>query len=151
MKIDKDDSSVKTAIDAITTEFFRAVSFDEGDKPAYTDLYKLFIDSGLLIKNSSTMPDISTVSQFIKPRQKMVDSGELTCFREAETAEITEIFGNVAHRFSTYEKSGVNSGSEMRGRGIISIQFIKTEAGWKISSMAWDDERPGLIIPDRYK
>ena len=151
MKIDKDDSSVKTAIDAITTEFFRVVSFDEGDKPAYTDLYKLFIDSGLLIKNSSTTPEISTVSQFIEPRQKMVDSGELTCFREAETAEITEIFGNVAHRFSTYEKSGVNSGSEMRGRGIISIQFIKTEAGWKISSMAWDDERPGLIIPDRYK
>jgi hypothetical protein len=81
----------------------------------------------------------------------MVDAGELTCFREAETAEITEIFGNVVHRFSTYEKSGVNSGMEIRGRGIISIQFIKTEAGWKISSMAWDDERPGLTIPGRYK
>ena len=151
MKIDKEDSSVKTAIDAITAEFFRAVSFDEGDKPAYPDLYKLFIDSGLLIKNSSATPEISTVSQFIEPRQKMVDAGELTCFREAETAEITEIFGNVAHRFSTYEKSGVNSGTEIRGRGIISIQFIMTEAGWKISSMAWDDERPGLTIPDRYK
>jgi hypothetical protein len=46
---------------------------------------------------------------------------------------------------------GINKGSEFGGRGIISIQFIMTDTGWKISSMAWDDERPGLTIPDRYK
>jgi hypothetical protein len=34
-----------------------SVSFDEGDKPAYTDLYKLFIESGLLIKNSAATPE----------------------------------------------------------------------------------------------
>ena len=80
----------------------------------------------------------------------MVDAGELTCFKEVEIAEITEIFGNVAHRFSTYEKYGINQGAEFKGRGVISMQFILTDAGWKISAMAWDDERPGLTLPDRY-
>ena len=72
-------------------------------------------------------------------------------FREAETAEITEIFGNVAHRLSTYEKHGVNRVGAFEGRGVISIQFINSETGWKMSAMAWDDERPGLTIPDRYQ
>jgi hypothetical protein len=146
----KIDAEVKQAIDSVTADFFEAVSFNEAEKPAYANLYKLFIESGQLIKNVST-PEITSVSQFIEPRQRMVDSGQLTRFREIETAEITEIFGNIAHRLSTYEKSGVSVGTEIAGRGIISIQFVKTDSGWKISSMAWDDERPGLTIPERYK
>jgi hypothetical protein len=119
--------------------------------PSYADLYRLFVEGGYLIKNSGSAPEIATVPQFIEPRQKMVDAGELTRFRESETAEITEIFGNVAHRFSTYEKVGVNRGTATEGRGVISTQFVMTPDGWKISCMAWDDERPGLSIPDRYR
>jgi ketosteroid isomerase-like protein len=141
----------KREIDALTGAFFSAVSFREGDKPDYQQLYELFIESGQLIRMSSAVPEISSVSQFIEPRQRMVGAGELTCFQEVETAEITELFGNVAHRFSTYEKSGINQGTVVKGRGTISMQYILTDAGWKISSMAWDDERPGLFLPDRYR
>nr|HET6905017.1 hypothetical protein [Ktedonobacteraceae bacterium] len=141
----------KHEIDALMSAFFSAVSFKEGGQPGYHKLDQIFVESGRLIKASSTVPEISTVSQFIEPRQHMVDSGELTCFQEIETAEITEWFGNVAHRLSTYEKYGIKQGAEVGGRGIISTQFILTEAGWKISSMAWDDERPGLTLPDRYR
>jgi hypothetical protein len=42
-------------------------------------------------------------------------------------------------------------GEAIAGRGLISTQFIRTPRGWKMSSMAWDDERPGLAIPDRYR
>jgi hypothetical protein len=81
----------------------------------------------------------------------MVDSGALTSFEEVETAETTEVFGNIAHRFSTYEKRGTMHGEAIEGGGLISTQFIRTPSGWKMSSMAWDDERPGLAIPDRYR
>ena len=149
--ISMEDTSVMAELDALTGEFFEAVSFGEGERPAYQNLYELFIPGGLLIKNISAVPEINTVSQFIEPRQRMVDSGELTCFKETEIAEITEIFGNIAHRFSTYEKHGLNAAGSFEGRGIISFQFIMTEAGWKISSIAWDDERPGLTIPEQYE
>jgi hypothetical protein len=144
-------TDAKGELDRLTAEFFRAVSFQQGEKPPYGQLYNLFINQGLLIKNSMTIPEISSVSQFIEPREKLVGSGQLTSFKEAELSEITEIFGNVAHRFSTYEKSGTLNGAPFGARGIISTQFIMTPAGWKMSAMAWDDERPGLAIPKQYQ
>jgi hypothetical protein len=151
MKTDDDESGSKAEIDTLTAAFFRAVSFDDGETPPYANLYDIFIESGQIIKNSSSSPEIYTVRQFIEPRQSVVDSGELKSLRESETAEITEIFGNVAHRFSVYEKHGLSAGTTIEGRGVISIQFRATPSGWKISAMAWDDERPGLTIPERYK
>jgi hypothetical protein len=138
-------------LDQLMAQFFRAVSFEAGERPAYDHISTLFIETGLLIKNSSETPEISTVDQFIEPRQAMVNSGALTRFREVELSQITEHFGNVAHRFSLYSKSGTMNGVPFEARGMISTQFISTPAGWKISAMAWDDERPGLAIPERYR
>jgi hypothetical protein len=131
----------------LTDAFFRAVSFEAGEKPRYTQIHELFIEPGLLIKNSAATPEISTVPEFIAPRQASVDAGDLTRFREWELSETTQIFGNVAHRFSVYAKSGTLKGAALEGRGMISTQFVLTPAGWKMSSMAWDDERPGLELP----
>lgn len=150
MTISQENTNDKQAIDALTAAFFRAVSFSKGDSPDYQSLYQIFIESGQFLKVSASSPEISSVSQFIEPRQRSVLAGELTSFRESETAEITELFGNVAHRWSTYEKSGVSNGLEFTGRGIISMQFIRTADGWRMSCMAWDDERSGLTIPERY-
>lgn len=143
--------NIKSELDGLIGEFFQAVSFLERAKPSYGRLYQLFIQNGLLIKNSQDRPEISNISQFIESREKLISSGELTSFNEIELAEITEIFSNVAHRFSTYEKSGTLNRAPFTTRGIISTQFIMTPDGWKVSSMAWDDERPGIVIPDRYK
>lgn len=51
--------------------------------------------------------------------------------------------------FSAYGKSGTLKGVSFEARGMISTQFVRTPAGWKMSSMAWDDERPGLSIPPK--
>ena len=143
-----DPTAVKSELDRLTQAFFHAVSFEEGETPPFEEIYPLFIDAGLLVKNTSSVPEISTVRQFIEPRQAAVRSGELTRFNEAELSETTEIFGNVAHRFNVYAKSGTLKGVPFKARGRISTQFVLTPAGWKISAMAWDDERPGLAIPE---
>jgi hypothetical protein len=142
--------AVKIELDRLTDEFFRAVSFEAGEAPSYQNLYALFIEPGLLIKNSGATPEVATVRQFIEPRRATVSAGELTRFHEAELSETTEVFGNVAHRFSAYTKSGTLNGVTFEARGMISTQFILTPAGWKMSAMAWDDERPGLSLPDRH-
>ena len=144
-------ATVKSELDQLIAEFFSAVSFEEGGAPQFENIRKLFIESGLLIKNVSSTPEISTVSQFIAPRQASFNSGELTRFNETELSESTEIFGNVAHRFHAYAKSGTMNGASFSARGMISTQFVRTPSGWKISAMAWDDERPGLSIPTDYE
>jgi hypothetical protein len=143
--------SAKVELDRLSVEFFRAVSFEAGESPPYENIHALFIESGLLIKNTGATPEISTISQFIEPRKALVRSGELTRFREWELSETTQLFGNVGHRFSSYAKSGSMNGVSFEARGMISTQFILTQAGWKMSAMAWDDERPGLSIPRQYE
>ncbi len=129
MKIDDDESGSKAEIDTLTAAFFRAVSFDDGETPPYANLYDIFIESGQIIKNSSSSPEIYTVRQFIEPRQRVIDAGELKSFRESETAEMTEIFGNVAHRFSEYEKHGLSAGTTIEGRGVI-VDTVHRDPHW---------------------
>jgi len=140
---------VKAELDRLSEAFFRAVSFEPGGKPPFDDIHALFVPMGLLIKNSTATPEISSPAEFIAPRRAAVESGELTQFLELELWETTRVFGNVAHRFSAYAKSGVSKGTAFQARGMISTQFIRTPAGWRISAMAWDDERPGLTLPQR--
>lgn len=109
------------------------------------------IEAGLLIKNSGQEPEVSSVDDFIRPRQRLVDNGELTQFLESESAHLDDVLGNVAHRLSTYTKSGVSARIAFRARGVISTQFILTRQGWRMTSMAWDDERPGLTVSERYR
>jgi hypothetical protein len=134
-------------LDQLTLAFFAAVSFEQGGRPHYQQIHALFIAQGLLIKNSGQVPEISTLQAFIAPRQASVDVGELTRFHEAELSQTTQVFGNVAQRFSTYAKSGTLKGVAFKAKGVISTQFIRTPQGWRMSSMAWDDERPGLAVP----
>jgi hypothetical protein len=133
---------------ALMSAFFTAVSFERGGRPDYEALYGLFVEGGRLIRTGSDEPNIATVEQFVAPRLKLVESGTLEQFREVETGARTDVFGSVVHRLSTYAKSGVSNGVPFAAHGVISTQFVQTVAGWRMSSMAWDDERPGLTVPD---
>jgi hypothetical protein len=141
----------EAATESLIAAFFAAVSFPEGGAPQYERIRDLFIPEGLLIKNSGDEPEISDVDAFIAPRQALIDSGRLTSFDEVELAARTETFGNVAHRLSTYEKRGVQDGAAFSAIGVITTQFIATPAGWRMSTMAWDDERAGLVVPEDYR
>jgi hypothetical protein len=147
MTADITHEAVKRELDALATAFFEAVSFEPGGAPPYQNIHGLFIAAGLLIKNTAATPEISSVAQFIAPRQALVDSGALTRFKEWELSETTQIFGNIAQRYSAYGKAGTQDGKAFEARGVISTQFIRTPQGWKMSAMAWDDERPGLSLP----
>ena len=145
------DDAEATELKRLVAGFFCAVSFEVGDQPLYGGIHELFIAPGLLIKNSGPVPEIWNVRQFIESRQASVDNGELTRFHEAELSAKTEVFGNVAHRFGGYVKSGTLNGTAFKARGLVSAQFVRTPTGWRMSSMAWDDEREGLRLPEQYQ
>jgi hypothetical protein len=144
-------AAIKVELDRLTREFFLAVSFQENDAPKYENIHALFIEAGLLIKNTAATPEVSTVQQFIEPRLAAFRLGELTRFNEVELVESTEIFGKISHRFNSYAKSGMMKGVPFEARGMISTQFIQTPSGWKVSAMAWDDEGPGIPILSSYE
>jgi hypothetical protein len=148
---DHDTVDGSAELGRLMAEFFRAVSFRAGERPPYHLLDDLFLPDGRLINGVGAEPVVSTVEEFAAPRLQMVRAGVLTEFREWETGATTEIFGSVAHRLSGYGKEGVRNGEPFAARGLISTQFVRLPEGWRIATMAWDDEAPGRTVPPAYR
>ena len=69
-------------------------------------------------------------------------------FFEIETARRIDLFGNIAQVWSAYEARRTPDDAEPERRGINSIQLVRdAEKGWRIIHMIWDNERPGLTLP----
>ncbi|MEO6611443.1 MAG: hypothetical protein ABIT05_04900 [Chitinophagaceae bacterium] len=138
--------TTKFVLDELTKQFFQLFTNKDGVVPALENIYKLCIPQAMIIKNTGTSPELYNLEQFIAPRKKILTDGTLVDFSEEEIAERTAIFGNIAQRFCSYKKSGILSGQPFNTKGMKTIQFIKTAEDWKISSLAWDDEREGLEV-----
>ncbi|UNO38413.1 GNAT family protein [Streptomyces sp. MST-110588] len=130
----------KAELDELMRTFLGAFTNTDGSRPDVDAVREVFIPQGTIISNVGGEPVIYDLDGFIEPRQKMLTDGTLTEFSEWEVAERTEIFGSIAHRFSEYRKSGYRDGEWFEGTGHKTTQFLRTPAGWRMSSMAWDDE-----------
>ena len=137
----------KAEIDRLARDFFSVFCNKGGAAPRLELLHRLFIKEGLIIKNAGSVPEVYTVQQFIEPRERLLNGGTLREFSEEEVAERTDICGNIAQRISFYRKSGILSGQPFQGRGVKTSQLIRTAEGWKLSALAWDDEREGFTLP----
>ena len=133
-------------IDQLIASFFGLFNNREGHRPDLAGVRELFVPEGLIAKCVNSTPEISTLENFIAPRQKLLSGGTLTDFEEVETAETTQVLGHIAHRLSTYRKSGVLQGTPFVTRGVKSFQLLETPAGWRILSVTWDDEREDFSI-----
>ena len=60
-------TDIRAEFKALTDEFFRAVSFESGQRPAYARIRDLFMDDGKLIRNSAKFPEISSVDDSLPP------------------------------------------------------------------------------------
>ena len=133
-------SSDKALLEELTRRFFNAFTNRGGVHPDVDCLYELFVPEAQIIKMTGGIPVRYGVRDFIEPRRAILTDGTLIDFCEAESFETTEIFGNIAQRFSRYIKSWAQDGRHFSGGGVKSIQFIRTSGQWRIFSLAWDDE-----------
>ncbi len=134
-------NSDQVLIDEVTQQFFNVFTTTNGEKPTIQYLKKVCIKQVVIINNNKQVPAIFTLENFIKPREELLTNGTLIDFSESEISHTTEIFKNIAHRFSLYKKSGILNGVEFHTEGMKTIQFIKVAEAWKISSIAWSDKK----------
>lgn len=139
-------ADAKSEIDRLTESFFQLFSNRGGATPRLERIFDLFVPEGIIARCGDGTAEITTLQEFITPRRELLTNGTLTEFSEVETSENTRVFGHIANRLSTYQKSGVLRGRPFSSRGMKSFQFVRTPAGWRILSMAWDDEREGFAV-----
>ncbi|WP_231626741.1 DUF4440 domain-containing protein [Streptomyces apocyni] len=132
-------SDDKVQLDQLMRTFLGAFTNTDGSQPDLDVIREVFIPQGMIISIAGDDHVIYDLDGFIQPRKKMLTDGTLTEFSEWEVAERTEISGPIAHRFSEYRKSGLYDGEAFAGSGKKTTQFVRTPAGWRMSSMAWYD------------
>jgi len=71
-------------------------------------------------------------------------------FFERSIANRVEEFGNLVEVWSTYESRNAASDAQPFSRGINSIQIVQARGRFWIASVLFDDERPGLTLPEKY-
>jgi hypothetical protein len=71
-------------------------------------------------------------------------------FFERGIANRIEEFGNLVQVWSTYESRHAEADAKPFARGINSFQIVHAQGRYWIASILWDDERPGVTLPQKY-
>jgi hypothetical protein len=71
-------------------------------------------------------------------------------FYEKESHRVTDMFGSMAHVFSTYESRHTKNG-EVFERGINSIQLVYDKDRWWVVNVMWNSESEKNPLPKKYK
>jgi len=143
-KVPDDKAITKAVHDA-----YASISFKKGAEPLYDAIKNCFIPQAQLINYSTDTAQVTNIGQFIYLYRTFIEGDSIKLFCEQETYGKTEQFGRIAERISTY-KNYVNTMDKLAETGVNSFQLIKTNDGWKVSSIIWDIERKGLKIPPYY-
>jgi hypothetical protein len=133
-------------IEGLVKAFFGAFTSGPDSARRLDTLRSVLLPGAVIVRTCGMEPAVYDVEGFIAPRAALLSGGTLVDFEEWPLSGRTDVFGDIAHWFGAYAKEGVQGGEPFTGRGMKSLQFVRTAEGWRISAAAWDDERPGVIV-----
>jgi hypothetical protein len=147
------------SLDGIVVALYASVSFPTSGAPDWARFRNLFEPSALMIRidpRLTVLPPAereapallaTPVEAYIERTQAMIDAGNLRGFEERELVRRTEVFGDIAQVFSSYERCA--DGGQIV-RGVNSMQLVKDGVRWWIAAIAWTDETPDNLLPARF-
>ena len=71
-------------------------------------------------------------------------------FLEKQIKVKSEVYGRIAHLWSTYETRENSPDSKPEARGINSIQAVNDGKRWRIVEIVWQAETPDAPVPAKY-
>ncbi len=120
------------------------------------DLYKyLFWKDAVIIRYEKDLegvvrPQFMTPDEYVNTIGKWMQTVRKTGFYEREICNKTEVFGPIAHVWSTSESFHSLEDKEPYVRNIHSFQMVYHEGRWWIVSLYWTRETPENPIPEKY-
>ncbi|HUF25806.1 MAG TPA: hypothetical protein VMM18_02395 [Gemmatimonadaceae bacterium] len=140
------------SIDAIIAALYDVISGPAGQRRDWDRMRSLFVPGARLIPvrvpaDGPATPVVVDVEGYIARSGPML---ERDGFFEREIGRRSEVFGHIAHVFSTYDSKRTLDDPQPFMRGINSIQLLNDGTRWWIVTVFWDSERPGQPIPPQY-
>lgn len=146
-------SSDEAAIDQLLTDLYACISGPAGQERDWETFDRVFTPDARMAAYFQR-PDGSVGDVKMTPEQYKERSGPMLTqsgFSESEVHRELEIYGSIAHAFSTYEGSFSRPNGEQSGvAGINSIQLVRTAEGWKVFSIIWQQADPNTPVPAKY-
>ncbi len=146
------ENSIDGEIINVVDLLYKSIEYkpDEDIVPDWDLMRSLFIEDANLIHVGDTSYVKMKVQDFIDGYDGQITAGIIEMASEYEIFHTGDQYGKIAQVFSTYELEGVYSGEQNRKRGINSIQLMKVDNDWKVSSIIWYDENEANPIPSEY-
>ena len=141
--------------EAVVTALYETVQRRPGEPFDWERMRTLFLPGALMIPNPE---QTGGEHRLMSPQEftRWIDGSTAVGgpddqgFAEEEVHRVVERYGDVAHVFSTYEKR-LWGETRVLGRGINSIQLLRRDGRWWVTSIAWDEETGAGPIPARYR
>jgi hypothetical protein len=142
-----------SSLDAIMKAVYDVISGDAGKPRDWERFRTLFYKDARLIpsgKNAQT-GTIGARSLLVEDYIKRASANmEKEGFFEREKARRVEIYGNIAHVFSTYESFHSLTDKKPFMRGINSFQLLNDGKRWWVITIFWQGETADNPIPKKY-
>lgn len=140
------------SIDAIVAALYDVISGPAGAPRDWDRMRSLFAPEGRM-GVVAARPDGSFALRSLTPDDYIARSSKAFAaqgFFETEKARTQEVFGQIAHVFSTYEARRAKDDATPFMRGINSIQLVHDGKRWYVLSLIWRAEDAKLPLPERY-
>lgn len=134
------------AIDAALEAVYAAISGPVGQARDFEHMRSLFTPGARLTAIGAKGLSGGTLDDYIaRSGPFLVERG----FTERQLARRIEIYGDLAHAWSSYEGTFTNpDGTRGRGRGVNSFQLVRQPDGrWLVQSILWQAEAPARPLP----
>ncbi|WP_458626237.1 hypothetical protein [Winogradskyella sp. PC D3.3] len=148
----KDYSKNVATLDSTIATLYSVISGGKGETRNWELFKHLFKKDAKLIPTGKNEKKEITV-RYMSPKDYIKTSGQWLVengFHEVEIQRETQIFGNIAHVFSTYEAYKNETDTTPFMRGINSIQLFNDGKRWWIVNLYWKQESENQPIPKTY-
>ncbi len=140
------------SIDAIIAALYNVISGPAGETRNWDRMRTLFLPEAKMIAtgvgpNGEIVKRVMTVEDYITRNGPVLEKNG---FFETEIYRKQEVFGRIAHCFSTYAAKRNSTDAEPFMRGINSIQLYNDGKRWWILSIFWQAENKDLQLPKEY-
>ena len=139
------------SMDSIIAALYDVISGPAG-KRNWDRFRSLFVPGARLIPTGAR-PTGEVSARVLSPDDYAQRAGALfekQGFFEREAARRTEVFGSIAHVFSTYESRHAKEDAKPFQRGINSIQLMNDGKRWWIVTIFWQGEDDKNPLPEKY-
>lgn len=140
------------SLDNIVASLYDVISGPAGQKRNWDRMRSLFIPGARLIP-AARRPSGEITTRVLDVEGYISASGanlETNGFFEKEVARQTEMFGSIAHVFSTYESRRKANDPKPFARGINSIQLVHDGNRWWVVTVFWQAESAEVPLPAKY-